>query len=381
MTDITRYDRNLATNAISFQQYGEEATFIKHIALYLAYKWQHQNYTSDLFGKTVFDPVDFAKVMNYKNYLSLLEPHKKPLQFQNKSAEQIKLLKGGHKDRNRNAEPAWDTILCNALYTMYTRPLIFTYGGKTPAGTTFSELHQLQFFKSLTKHRHSVTGKIHYEYEIGESFKNNLARYFLRINTITYAKLRNYGLQDLYTKIILHKTNSNNPDQTLIIDHFSFDELCALVGTHCAAFSDNKKYITLSFKRLNEINGFPLATLTWTKSNDSRFKVRPVIEVLFNVEEKQRITDDHYERFKLYLFNNLKQSFTRLFPSISHSHNIKNNAAFKEWLQRKDHDFKEKWANIREAYELCFGKSLSETDSLLYKYADDITIMYNDMLN
>lgn len=358
---ITRYDRNLATNLISFDQYGDDAVLIKNIAHYLAYEWQRQTFSANLFGKTAFDPVKFAEVMTYGNYRSLLNIHKNPLQFLNKSSEEIKRLKGGHQDRNK--QPVWDTVLCNALYTMFSRPLILTFGGKTPEGINFSRLEQLTFFKDITKYRHPVTGKIYYEYELSSEFKNNLARYFFKLDTFVFAKLRHHGLQDLYIKLMYAKETATFDKDTIILDNMTFDSLCNIVNTHCAEFSDNKKYINKAFSHLNTIIGYRFAVLTWKKPTHHKFLSKPIIELFRQDNEKQQITNDHHERFKLYTIQNLRTLFRKISPF---SDNEKQNvASFKEWLSHGDTNFQEKWIAIRDAYALCYGTQIEE--DYLYK--------------
>jgi len=354
--DLTRFDRNLANNLADFKRYGKDATLIKNIALYLAYEWQHQQYTAHLFEKSTLDPVHFAKIMNYNSYRTLLKPHPSPTQFLNKSEDEIKLLKGGHQDRNKQA--IWDTDFCNALYTMFDQPLTFTYAGKTPSGLTFSRLEKLSFFKELSKYRNPVTGKIYYEYELSDEFKNNLARYFFKLNTAVYAKLRSRKLQDLYLRMSAYKEAAPDTQETILVNTISFDLLCRLANAHCSAFQDNKKHIRKAFDYLNSVLGYTFIQLTWAKDPRSAYLNRPLIELFKQPEEPQQATRDHYARFKLYSIDNLRKVFKTVSPHAPRK--IDAVASFKKWMSEADAHYIEKWEAIREAYQLCYGTQITE---------------------
>ncbi|GHT14023.1 hypothetical protein AGMMS4956_11110 [Bacteroidia bacterium] len=228
---MVRIDRNIVHNIDGlFNLFGiagdnMDDNLLRNIIYYLCY-----NYQKDLFSYSVFDPYDFAKVMGYSSqFLRTKHPH--PL-FMDDFKQMPKLKQ---KEYLENGLPCYDNNIENALYSLWKKEILFSYGAKFYNKTDHEEVvtaHQnkrMLIVRDLSvlsiKSGKTKQTKTVYSLELDDKFLYSLTKYFIRANKNTLIELRKCKLDKLYLKLIQQKEHAMfNKQPDVVFDNF--ETLC-----------------------------------------------------------------------------------------------------------------------------------------------------------
>ena len=313
MNNITRYDRNLASNLDDLAFFKTDEKLIKNLIAFFSLDVGNNLLPENLFGMRRFDPAHFAEIMNYKSYRSLINkmPIENVAQFKGLSENEIFELKQKAKE---SGEPLWDGYLCNAFYRLRYESLKFTKPGKTPDGVHVSELHELRFLEKAIKYHDPRTNKIYYDIKYDIVFVNNLARYFLKINPLLYVSLSKPNLQDLYMFLTneREKLNRRNTFEDIQTDHIQFETLCEKAEINIVRPSDRKNKLIKAFKLINKKANCELFKLDWKATKGMKWKYHPIITFKYAEEEIVYAHKEPVERLICFLRINLKNRFREI---------------------------------------------------------------------
>jgi hypothetical protein len=234
---LVRIDRNIVHNIDNlFDLFGiggadMDDNLLRAIIYYLCF-----NYQRNLFSYEIFDPYDFAEQLGYST-VYLRSKHPKPLFIEdlNKkpAAERKAHLDGGY--------PTYETNIENALYSLWKKEIMFSYGAKFYISTEKEEVlsHQnirlfilrnlqiLEVRSGKTRQRKTV-----YSVEMDERFVHSLTKYFIRSNKQTLIELRKSKLDILYLKLLqykenaLHQLQGGAPQHSATVELGNFDAIC-----------------------------------------------------------------------------------------------------------------------------------------------------------
>jgi hypothetical protein len=352
---LTRFDRNLANNIVDFGSYGRDSFLIKDLVLFFAHDNQHKVCYENLFGKKELDPEVFAKLVNRKNYKALFKKHPDPAQLYEKrfanlppeTIEQMKL-----DSRGEDGEPLFDNWIDNALYRCWAEPMRFSKKGKTFDGANSSELMEFRFLKSLKKNYHPKTKKITYEFELHDTFTNDLARFFLKLDFKIYTAIEKPSYKDFYISMINLRDAWNQENHTSVRVETNFDNLCALAKTNCRLPEDRKKHINRAVKELNKLHGSEFVKITWAKNGNHDFK--PILDFALTEKEQLEMHSEHKNRYRHFVIMNLKTKFRENFSHIKEEQEF--NMTFRKWLREPDWLFEVKHSVVIKTHVQVFGK-------------------------
>jgi hypothetical protein len=243
---LVRIDRNIVHNIDNlFDLFGiggadMDDNLLRAIVYYLCF-----NYQNNLFSYEIFDPYEFAQQMGYST-VYLRSKHPKPLFVEdlNKKpeAERKAHLDGGY--------PTYETNIENALYALWKKEVMFSYGAKFYTSTEKEEVlsHQnirlfilrnlqiLEVRSGKTRQHRTV-----YSIEMDDRFVHSLTKYFIRSNKKTLIDLRKSKLDVLYLKLLQYKENGllqlqGNPAKAQIqpnsitVELGNFEAMCRWAG-------------------------------------------------------------------------------------------------------------------------------------------------------
>ncbi len=361
--NLTRFDRNVAENILDFSYYGKEAVLVRDIAFFLMLDFQYSLSQVTLFGKRQLIPKIFANHVGRKNYLSLLNKHPDPEQFkepkfQKMSKKELQDLRDS--SQKRGGEPLYDNILDNALYRCMYDSMKFSKPGSTPSGYTTSELKEIRFLKSLTKCYHPTTGQIYYEYELDDTFINDLARRFLKFDWEVFKKLKVASFQNFYISLIairdkfhLSANQGSALSEASVKVELNFDKLCELAQTNCKDASERKKHINKAIKEINSLHHpeRKMIELQWV--TNGVFKFKPVLNFNYTQQEIQEQTIEHGQRFRLHALKNLRHVYQKTI--LTHNDYAKFVLEYTNWLINVSNDWKIKHKTILDTHVQVFG--------------------------
>mgnify|MGYP000329467508 FL=1 len=252
MNTLTRFDKNLGHNVKDFSDYGEDATLVLCLAIFLAHEYQN-----NLFNTYRLDVDKFAKKMGFdKDSLKAIHPNPEHQKLYNPETD-IRLF---------------SNKIENALYKMQTIPIIFKKKASTIKDGVYTEISGMLIFKSVrffADSNRKGQAKHYYDIELSNEFEKHLNLFYFHIdlNENKIKQLRKNNLFFLYLHLknnenyltSLKRTDqSNNIIKSTYKTHFVFDEMCELIGltreNTQSYTATKKKYILKNkIKKLNEI--------------------------------------------------------------------------------------------------------------------------------
>lgn len=299
----------------------------------------------NIFGFGSIDLDEFSKTMNY-NQSYLYQHPEKPYQNEIDHSTQPKnreLIRKRTIDTDQSTI-AYNSRFENAMYILANCTL------EIKASTVYTDkytervIQPVKVFKWFALRQYKKNGRITYYYELDESFRNNLANYYLKMNLASFLKLRRANLAPLYFHILrtrdalFHK----NMTQTPMEEAPQFDYLCKLAGIKIGENKYKKKALNQAIKRIND-NTEVKVHLEWKKKN-SRYNYTPILmffptkeeefnmqnERLLSLSRKEERIDVAVTEFLHQLVKNcpLKNSILR-----------ENETAFITWIKNNDDIF------------------------------------------
>lgn len=288
--------------------FGEDTKLV--VCLLFYFSKQHQQ---NLFSVNYLDSADFAKTFGYTtNYLRSLHPA--PYMLNRLSeAQKRNYYKAQEENPNSSENRIFDSYLENALYLLLSRNMVFPHKAKfykNEHGDEIKEstLESICFLKKLkTIWIKSPRGKekIFYEYELHESFLNNINCYFVNINIDCIKKNKYYRL---YLYLVNLETTFFLQNRTIGTSSFSF--LCRLAGINDKYPKYRKNKLIKAFDYLN-VNTNLKFKYTWVKNAGEKFNYRPQIEFISfssqtNISEKAQKINILYTNFLLEVSSSFK---------------------------------------------------------------------------
>ncbi len=321
--DKIRFDRYLATNINSFNQFGNDGQLMFSIVVYIAISYQDK----DLFGYGSFDITDFGKKMNYDKG-NLFRKHPNPSYL-------VKFPKGEKK--------FYTTYLGNAFYRLYTENLIFDSERKNIAGVEEFEDKTLRMLNLLkVNYDYKKREKAELIYSIDKNFEISLSKAFTLINKTVLPTLRKPNLDYLYVFLCQLKDVAVYKGSTTVTP--SFEKLCGLCSINSTEASQAKKYLKKKLERLNRESDLDFDVVFYKKNGRWEYGVQIIFgsikvdtgarneilkDAFRNVYERNLLTlwEDKYEsvnksRFENWLKNNKKDREVKVNVFVSSYNSI-----------------------------------------------------------
>jgi len=355
--DMIRIDRNILQYGVQFKkQFGEvDGQLIYDVLFYASHKYQHK----DLFGHGEFYPKDFCSVMKYspesKSNLN------RKVKDTNKIA-QFRDLKEGEK-------LVFDSVVGNALYRALTQSLRFNFSvidytkkEKREGVKTYQLLTYLEKRTSLQN-----KNEVYYVYDLGDTIKLHMAKFFAQIDLDQYSALRQYNCVFLYNYLINTKeTLKSDPMNCIKTAAIQMVELFDIAGINIDIKSVKTKIVDGVVKENGTM--FPQAKRKLISKLDLILKVTkldfkyhlchfspqanydnavifefPENEVYSkaqtNPELKNKLTAMNSHTVAIARDNHIKQELIKLFKRLYPARPVK--LVFEEWLKNPDKDLSE----------------------------------------
>lgn len=362
-TNLTRFDKNLGYNVKDFSDYGEDATLVLCLAIFLAHEYQN-----NLFNTYRLDVDKFAKKMGFDK-TDLKRMHDNPVHLQTYNPETDPKLFGN--------------VIENALYKMQTTPIIFKDRGTTIKDGAYVKISSMFIFKNIifyTDNNKSGKAKYYYDIELSEEFKNHLSLFYFHIN-VDQNQIKQLRKNNIFFLYLYLKNNENfltaekrrDQKNKLIkvsyFTRFNFDYLCEILSI-ANSFKPAKKKYTLNQKieKLNEICGTNYK-LSFERSGGDNFAYTPRIDFSIENVNELKIYEEKREIFTNLLEKELLKIYQTAY-SISFLDNSTEKLQFKEWIYN-DKIFKE----IK--YNLLYTLQKKILGIVEYKNFDKIPFSFN----
>lgn len=355
ISQITRFDRNLALNIKDFDQYGLFSSVAKDLVVYIAFKY---NDSKDLWNNGRLDPYEFIK------YSKL---HRENL-FKNVKASDI-----GMKELPcitiENQDYVLDTVLELTLYNMLEKSLILKNGYTTFEGHKELKFSSIKILEDLT-----VTidkkGKRIYYYKPNQYFLNNLARVFVQLNIAKLPEYRQKKVYDLYFYLLaLQNTLIYKKSQGIIEEGTpNFNYLCNIADITTS--TDNSVYLKRKLTKKIETliaDANLLLLFRWGKTQGDNYNYKPIFSL---------ITDKNTKDYSEIIFKEMDERCNHVFKRNAENiweEAIKNtsNLTFEEWFNKKELNKKEKAMCYVDAYNVVYNKTIDLKSKIILKNFGD----------
>lgn len=335
MEKPTRIDRTFLANQDSFRanvpDLGDQL-LARRIYGLIAYAFQYPVLNETIFGEKYFEPKTIARLFQY-NPKYLVRHHKNPQQFVDRSPEEIEYLK--ERDRQAGeltpgADPAWYTILDNALYNLYYTEIPYSRNTKRTTQKDgvahVSELKGLKIFSSLKKVYVNRSKKTYYEYAEDIEFIRSTGAYYLFFDFELFRKL-NFAESSAYLSMLqirsaerymLQQRTSSRALGDVTATNMTIDYLAALWGVvrqdsgDKSAFTRTKTALTKLVQSINEKANEVICEISWSKAGPgNRFPGTPILRFPYSQKEKEIMERDFDERLKIFSIYFLKDQFRK----------------------------------------------------------------------
>lgn len=409
MDKPTRIDRTFLANQESIRSRipdpGDQL-LVRRIFGLVAYAFQYPVLNETVFGEKYFSPTTIAHLLNY-NSRHLVRHHNNPVQFVDRSPEEIASLK--EQDRMAGellagAEPAWYSVLDNALYNLFYTEIPYarntTRITKNEGTAQVSELKGLRVFKELRKIYLNRSKKTCYEYVEDIDFIRSTGSYYLFFDFELFRKL-NLAESSAYLSMLqiraaerylLQQQTSTKVFAEVTASSMTIDYLAALWGIvrsdsgDKSAFSRTKAAITKIVEAINEKANEEFCLLTWSKAGPgNRFPGTPVLTFPYSVKEKEIVERDFKDRLKIFTLYFLKDQF-RKFSNKPFLNLEDFNKQFINYLFHENIDVEGKQKAASEAYTLVSKRNLdppqfAQIPVFIKKYIDDVLSVNTPTIN
>jgi hypothetical protein len=390
---LIRIDRNVIHNIdklFDLFDIGNDSmddNLLRAIIYYICFNYQH-----NLFTYTIFDPHDFAREMNY-TMAYLRAKHPQPL-----FSENLKKKTKEEQDYHfANNLPCYTNNIENALYTLWTKEVLFNYGAKffndTDKETTFTAhqntrmfiLRNLQLttiYSGKTKQSKTV-----YSIELDDRFIHNLTKYFIRSNKSTLIELRKSKLDILYLKILQHREQAALTKEPKIIFK-NFETLCRWAGVpqnkkngDVIEPKKRKQLVINAFATIKERTDLDFM-LTFVTVRQQKFPYTFILH-FNNIEAAAKDKDDENKQDMMNLFDEvLSRDLFNFFKSYKCSDKnpffiTKNDLS--QWIFT-DCDYEEKKQIYLLAATKIFGKETTEMKSSFFSRKRNFDRFYQNAI-
>lgn len=280
-----RIDKNVAQNVISFGvQYGEDATLIRDIAMYLCHL-ATTNKELTLFNNLVIDLDDFANHLSYK--LPNLRAIKKNAKHVEVLTHRKEITKYRELEKTNHQYHIFETAFENALYRLYSEPFElpkqsdyvmreFKGSSELFSVVSLSSVHiivDLKYYKVLGPQKRA---RGIYECVLGSEFRRTLVQYFTQFSLKEMAKLRQPKVDALYIYMSSLKDTLASGDSNST--ELNFNYLLKQSGIEIDPIKNcrlAKQKIIAKFRLLEQTDLG--VSLDWRATKDNRAKYIPVI--------------------------------------------------------------------------------------------------------
>ncbi|GHT67879.1 hypothetical protein FACS189452_06440 [Bacteroidia bacterium] len=369
---MVRIDRNIVHNIdglfdlFNITSENIDDNLLRNVIYYLCY-----NYQKDLFSYSTFDPYDFAKIMGYST-VYLRKKHPKPLFMKDFK----KMPKSKQQEHLENGLPCYDNNIENALYLLWKKEVLFSYGAKFYNKTDHEEVitaHQnkrmliVRDLNVLTiKSGKTKQLKTVYSLELDDKFLHSLTKYFVRSKVNALIELRKCKLDMLYLKLAQQKDHAIYSKQSEVVFD-NFETLCKWCcisptkkdGTDVPP-KKRKQLVLEALRKVNEKTDLNY-TISATCSRGQKF---PYTILLHFILDEAVITDKKKSDKKdmMYLFDETLRrdlvSFYKMYVCSGQNPLTISPQGFYNWLC-SDSDYEEKKRVYLLVASKIFGK---ETD-------------------
>lgn len=292
--NLFRIDKNFANNPNALAlDFGGDEELAMSILMYCAFQRKNK-----LFDFGLIDPEKFAKTMGFAPK-SLTVVHPRPAFLENMSKDQRKKV---YREQDEHPEdPAYrvfDSKFENALYLLVSRNITYKQPGKKFVSTDgrsvdsveIKSVRLLKNFSIIFQKSRRGKKKILYDYELDESFVQNLSLYYIKADVEDFARLRKKGLHKFYLYIKNLRDMAYVAQKPVI--EVNFDVLCDIADINSKEPRDNKRRLKEAFAQLV---GIIDVTIDFKKKNPTdRWEYQPVLT--FNEIKMKIIPSDKADK-------------------------------------------------------------------------------------
>ncbi|MDR1023297.1 MAG: hypothetical protein LBL94_08525 [Prevotellaceae bacterium] len=365
---MVRIDRNIVHNIGSiFDLFGiggsdMDDNLLRAVIYYLCFSYQQ-----NLFSYSVIDPYEFAQQMGYtSDFLRQRHPHPVFLEDLKKMPPEAR------EGYVRDGYPTYSSNFENALYALWKREVLFSYGVTFFNNTDKEEklTHQnvrLFILRNLrvdavrsgkTRQRKTV-----YSVELDERFIHSLTQYFVRGKMATLVELRKSKLDILYLKMLQYKENAFfQNDPAVEINNFSM--LCRWAGVaerkKDGSSVPNKKRKQLLAEALHTLNEKTDLNYAFETTTSRGQKFPYTFRITFSITPQaitQKEEDSHSDMACMFSETLMRDMFGlwKMYRNNGGNPYCIDTQKFNEWLHA-DADYDEKKNVYLVAATKIFGK-------------------------
>tara|TARA_R110000868_G_scaffold411726_1_gene708119 strand:- start:3650 stop:4822 length:1173 start_codon:yes stop_codon:yes gene_type:complete len=335
MKDISlRVDKNIAFNILEFDKVGDRQTAIILKALLVYFS---NAYQSDLFGYGTLDPYDFAKKMNIdKDNLFRKHPSPKFISDSNLSVKRLYERERNNEKYNPDTR-VWDSYLENALYILFSSPLIEEYKGVTDEHNyvglkNFLILRDISIF-SMPENM-GRTKKIYYKYKLDDYFERNLRKYFVQIEINIFNACKDKGVEGFYLQLInIYQTYKK---KGINVYHWKLQDLLQYFSiSNELEIKYQKRKLSIQLDKMEKLvaQQIPGIKFEWIAGDNQRWKYIPTVKWDKIDVEQTKISD--FKALDDVFYKHLKRNLLEIY--ISQEEGLfENKEEFYIWLKDEE---------------------------------------------
>lgn len=342
--DKIRFDNHIAASGADFVQYGREGHLMFNILVYIAYCYQQNQTSKDLFGWETFDINDFCQQMGYYRDKSNLFRYKKDNLYE-------RLHPKGEKK-------FYKTVIGNALYRLAKENLELSRPRKNVGSAESTESFQDTFIQLLQTIEYDYDGehnKCNIRFKSDKVFIASLTQAFVLLNKELIPKMRVPGLEYIYSYFVVLKSICQKEGHDGV--NLTFRKLVKVLDIHL----DTERYAKQAKQKVNKklyqlmeiVAEDPNCTFSWEPmkaTDNSRYKYGYAITWIYPTdytrEEKKEVLKD---AFTTLYKREFLEFYIENYPHISME-------GWEEWLSDNAIDREKKIDIYVAAYNKIFKK-------------------------
>ncbi|MEP2668879.1 MAG: hypothetical protein ABJH04_07785 [Cyclobacteriaceae bacterium] len=370
---IIRMDRNVLNNLNHFDiAYPNDSTLVKHVIFALGYDMQLNTFPETLWGYKQIDPYKLAPLIGISP-THLTNPSKLPAQLDGLAEEEVIALK---ERVAKNGDPLWNTNLCSAIWILRTKRKFDTAGWAVEKGMNFSKIIESGFLDHAQKYQWiGRRKKILYEVSTSKHFRTNLACNFSRYDHDLLIKLpfkcRNLylsliNLREKAFKYIRDVQRDNKPVHPEYIELTPYYALLkAWTNSNNKTERFNKRNINNQIRIINDHAGWEVIKLQWDPNFNNGYKAN--VTMFYHPEEIELRRNESEERFRVFLFDSLKEHFRMAYRPNEKDSVDGYNYRMKQWMMDHNIDYQKKREIIQATLHYIFRGNHIDTEMAIRK--------------
>jgi len=339
-----RFDNHIAASGADFVQYGREGHLMFNILVYIAYCYQKNTSSKDLFGWEIFDINDFCKQLGYKSKNNLFN-YKKDNLYE-------RLHPKGDKK-------FYTTVIGNALYRLAKENLELSRPRKNVGGAESRESFHDTFVQLLQTIEYDYDGarnKCNIRFKSDKVFIASLTQAFVLLNKDLIPQMRVPGLEYIYSYFVVLKSICQMEGHDGV--NLTFRKLVKVLDIHIdverLAKQAKQKVNKKLYQLMDIVAEDPNCAFSWEPikvTNKSRYKYGYTITWVYpndyTREEKNEVLKD---AFTTLYKRNFLEFYIETYPQISVE-------GWGEWIGNNNVDREKKIGLYVAAYNTIFKKT------------------------